>query len=194
MSGSALDDTLSFVAGTNNGALSSQESDVYSWLLMNSELFPAPPAGVATSEAVSASPSPPSTSPREAEVAGGITSTMATLDGDGGDYEGDSGGGGGGVGGMVGYGDDGGDGGDGGEGGEGGYGGSKALTDEQKRSRRLEKNREIARNCRKRKRERLQLLEQEVRFASWATESVWQGLVTEGSCPCSERHGFGTRV
>ena len=164
MSGSALDDTLSFVAGTNNGALSSQESDVYSWLLMNSELFPAPPAGVATSEAVSASPSPPSTSPRDAEVAGGITSTMATLDGDGGDYEGDSGGTGGGVGGVGGYGDDGRDGGDEGNGGEGGYG-SKTLTDEQKRTRRLEKNREIARNCRKRKRERLQLLEQEVREA-----------------------------
>jgi hypothetical protein len=65
---------------------------------------------------------------------------------------------------VGGYGDDGRDGGDEGNGGEGGYG-SKTLTDEQKRTRRLEKNREIARNCRKRKRERLQLLEQEVREA-----------------------------
>ena len=37
-----LNETLSFVAGNQTGHISAQDSDVFSWLLMNSDLFPNP--------------------------------------------------------------------------------------------------------------------------------------------------------
>ena len=40
-----LNETLSFVAGNQTGHISAQDSDVFSWLLMNSDLFPQPHRG-----------------------------------------------------------------------------------------------------------------------------------------------------
>ena len=43
------------------------------------------------------------------------------------------------------------------------------VSEEQKRQKRLEKNREIAKNCRKRKKEKKELLEEEVLHPSLLT-------------------------
>lgn len=130
-----FDETLSFVAGNSNtGTLSAIDSDVYSWLLMNSDIFPssqshAANSGLAEDTQLLDAVLDDDEIVKEEEGALDKLHDVAGATSGSGLHRVDS---------------------------------LEGLSTEEKRLRRLEKNREIARNCRKRKREKIGRMEAEM--------------------------------
>ena len=121
------DETLSFVAGDTGTQMSAVDSDVYSWLLMNSDLFPSSNRNKTKNGNVAGDIG------EDEDILNVLEKEMPKQDNQVSKVEVQR------------------------------SNSLDGLSAEEKRQRRLEKNREIARNCRKRKRERLGKMEEELK-------------------------------